>query len=87
MRVAILAAFSLLRWLPQRPGQRADRSTVCHGNQQIRKIAELLFGRDIGRHLGVSNSDWTHFVARELTPRFPDGLTVSDTHGPMARPR
>ncbi len=53
----------------------------CHGDQQSRKVAELLFGRDIGGRLGVSNSDWMHFAARELTPRFPDGLTVSDAFG------
>jgi len=62
-------------------GGAQTAAPACHGNQQNRKVAELLFGRDIGRHLGVSNSDWMHFVARELTPRFPDGLTVSDAFG------
>jgi hypothetical protein len=62
-------------------GSTQTAAPSCHGNQQIRKVAELLFGRDIDRHLGVSNSDWAHFVARELTPRFPDGLTVSDALG------
>ena len=62
-------------------GSAQTAAPSCHGNQQNRKVAELLFGRDIGRHLGVSNSDWRHFVARELTPRFPDGLTTSDALG------
>jgi hypothetical protein len=53
----------------------------CHGSQQSRNVAELLFGRDIGRHVGVSESDWKRFMAREVTPRFPDGLTVTDTIG------
>ncbi len=53
----------------------------CHSGQQPRAVAELLFGRDIGQHVGVSEADWTRFVARELTPRFPDGLTVADTIG------
>ena len=44
-------------------------------------IAELLLGRDIGRHVGVSEAAWTRFVAREITPRFPDGLTISNAVG------
>jgi hypothetical protein len=54
---------------------------ACHGDQQFKMVAELLFGRDIGRRLGVSESDWTRFATRELTPRFPDGLTVTDAVG------
>ena len=42
---------------------------------------ELLFGRNIGGKLGVSEAQWRAFLAREVTPRFPDGLTVFDTRG------
>ncbi len=56
-------------------------SLSCHGAMQPRQVAELLFGRDIGRGIGVSERAWTRFVARELTPRFPDGLTVTDAVG------
>jgi hypothetical protein len=79
MRFLAVAGFALIAATVGASAQTAEPS--CHGNQQTRKIAELLFGRDIGRHLGVSNSDWAHFAARELTPRFPDGLTVSDALG------
>ncbi len=54
---------------------------ACRGAQQRQDVAELLFGRDIGRKLGVSEAAWQRFVAREITPRFPDGLTVTDTLG------
>jgi hypothetical protein len=57
------------------------QALTCHGTEQPRQIAELLFGRDIGNHLGVTESAWTSFVAREITPRFPDGLTVTDAIG------
>lgn len=40
-----------------------------------------MFGRDIGHRIGVSEKAWEHFVAREITPRFPDGLTVTDASG------
>jgi Protein of unknown function (DUF3574) len=53
----------------------------CHGTQQARQVAELLFGRDIGHKLGVSEHAWARFVAREITPRFPDGFTVTETSG------
>jgi hypothetical protein len=54
---------------------------VCHGAQHPGTVAELMFGRDIGRHVGVSLSAWKRFVAREISPRFPDGLTVISAAG------
>ncbi len=54
---------------------------ACHAPQQSRQEAELLFGRDIGNRLGVSESAWRRFLENEITPRFPDGLTVSDAQG------
>lgn len=53
----------------------------CHGAQRSKKVAELIFGRDIGKRLGVSETDFARFVAREITPRFPDGLTITDAVG------
>ena len=44
---------------------------------------ELLFGRNVGERLVVTEKDWSAFLAREVTPRFPDGLTVFDTSGQM----
>jgi hypothetical protein len=61
-------------------------TAACHGVQERRDIAELLFGRDIGRRLGVSETAWRGFVAREITPRFPDGLTVTDALGQWRDP-
>ncbi len=82
MRLAFVAGFGLFALLAAATGGRAQTAEPsCHGDQKIRKVAELLFGRDVGRHLGVSDSAWAHFVAHELTPRFPDGLTASDTQG------
>jgi hypothetical protein len=53
----------------------------CRGGQQPRQVAELLFGRNIGDRLGVSETQWGRFVDREISPRFPDGLTVLDAKG------
>lgn len=65
---------------------RAETPPSCHGAQHDRQVAELLFGRDIGSRIGVSETAWARFVARELTPRFPDGLTVSDAVGQWRDP-
>jgi len=45
------------------------------------QVAELLFGRKIGDRIGVSEAAWARFLAREVTPRFPDGLTVINASG------
>ena len=33
------------------------------------------------RHWPVSEADWLGFLDREVTPRFPDGLSVQDVYG------
>jgi hypothetical protein len=43
--------------------------------------AELMFGRKIGDRIGVSDAAFAAFLAREISPRFPDGLTVIDGKG------
>ncbi|MFC0243731.1 DUF3574 domain-containing protein [Rhodopseudomonas telluris] len=48
--------------------------------------AELAFGRNIGDRLGVSDADFRRFVAEEITPRFPDGVTVIDGVGQWRDP-
>jgi hypothetical protein len=70
----------LLAAMPTSASAQAATAT-CRGGQQPKLIAELLFGRDIGSHLGVSEADWRRFLAQEITPRFPDGLTVTDATG------
>ena len=34
----------------------------------------------------MSEAAWTRFVTRALTPRFPDGLTISDASGQWRDP-
>ncbi|WP_372397225.1 DUF3574 domain-containing protein [Azospirillum sp. HJ39] len=43
--------------------------------------AQLFFGRNIGSEVGVSERDWSGFLDDEVTPRFPNGLTVTDASG------
>lgn len=60
---------------------------VCAAPAKAMMRAELMFGRKIGGRLGVTDVRWRQFVAQELTPRFPDGLTVIDAQGQWRDPR
>lgn len=54
-----------------------------HGAGQCtaREAVQLLFGRAVGAHGTVSDAEWEDFLARTVTPAFPDGLTVFDAKG------
>jgi hypothetical protein len=56
------------------------QSVECRSGKP-QQVAELMFGRKIGDRIGVTDSAWARFVDREITPRFPDGLTVIDARG------
>ncbi|WP_376094224.1 DUF3574 domain-containing protein [Roseomonas sp. CCTCC AB2023176] len=59
----------------------AARALACPAGTGPATVVELLFGRNAGGVLRVSDADWTAFLAEEATPRFPDGLTVMDAQG------
>ena len=65
------------------PDAVSAQGLSCAAPQKPMMDVELLFGRNIGGTLGVTDRDWNAFLAREVTPRFPDGLTVFDTSGQM----
>ncbi len=56
-------------------------SRVCNSPSEIMSRLELLFG--MGRKDGgeVNEEDWRAFIDTEVTPRFPDGLTVLTGYG------
>lgn len=56
-------------------------TATCPAGQSAGRTVQLFFGRDIGDEVGVSEADFARFVDQELTPRFPDGLTVLDANG------
>jgi len=63
------------------PASAFAQSLACNLPQKPMIEVEMMFGRNIGGHLGVTEKSWASFLAREVTPRFPDGLTVFDTTG------
>ena len=53
----------------------------CPSGQTRATTAELVFGRNIGQTLGVSDADWRKFLDEDVTPRFPEGFSVMDVQG------
>jgi len=62
-------------------GPAAAQPFACAAPQKPMMEVELMFGRHIGGRFGVTEARFARFVAQEVTPRFPDGLTVFDAAG------
>jgi hypothetical protein len=59
----------------------AQPALECRGALKPMMVADLLFGRG---HVG--EAAWRRFVVREITPRFPEGLTIFDARGQWRDP-
>ena len=71
--LAVLAAASV-------PALAADAAPCPPGTEAFAEY-RLFFGRAQGTVEVVSEEQWRDFLADEVTPRFPDGLTVLDAAG------
>jgi hypothetical protein len=58
----------------------APAQVTCPADNAMRRV-ELVFGTAKPDGGVVSDADWNSFVDAEVTPRFPDGLTVLDASG------
>ena len=69
-------AVTAYRWSATDPGALA-----CRAGAAAYARLELLFG--LGRQGGgeVSEEEWRAFLQTEVTPRFPDGLTMLTAYG------
>ncbi len=59
----------------------AAPATLQPGMSVVMIETKLLFGLASADGSGVSEQEWEGFLAREVTPRFPDGLTVIAAYG------
>lgn len=71
--IALLASMTLVA--------PASAQIACRADQKSSAVVEMMFGRKIGERIAVTNGAWARFVDREITPRFPDGLSVVDAAG------
>jgi Protein of unknown function (DUF3574) len=53
----------------------------CTGSAAPYARLELLFGRSRKDGTEIGDAEWRAFLDSEVTPRFPDGLTVLDAYG------
>jgi hypothetical protein len=56
-------------------------SRACHPPSQVMSRLELLFGMKKPDGNDVAEEEWRAFLDAEITPRFPDGLTVLTGYG------
>lgn len=62
-------------------GCASVQQPACPAGQERLKTAQLFFGQQIDGKPSVSDAAFHQFVEDELTPRFPDGLTVLNADG------
>ena len=74
LALALAAAGGAL-WLGLAPGV-ATNGTGCSPDAAAMRRLELVFGLSRTGRIDVSEGEWTQFLEQEVTPRFPDGLTV-----------
>jgi hypothetical protein len=82
-RIAAFAALALIGLgLIGVPGPAAAQGPPCHAPTLPMLRIELMFGRNVGDDLAVTEDAWASFLASEVVPRFPDGFSVVDAAGP-----
>lgn len=60
-----------------------DPACLAHGTAMHR--VELLFGAVAGDGRPIGRKAWQDFLDREVTPRFPEGLTAFEAYGQWRR--
>ncbi len=82
-KLALLAALGLLSACTQTgaPAQPPQVAASCAAPLKPALELNLYFGRNIEGGGEVSERQWAEFVASEVTPRFPDGLSIINVAG------
>ncbi|MDP1961056.1 MAG: DUF3574 domain-containing protein [Reyranella sp.] len=65
----------------QASAQSPPLAAACTAPLKPAIEVNLYFGRDIESGGEVSDAQWAEFMAAEVTPRFPDGLSVVNVAG------
>ena len=83
---ALLVGLALAGCVSVEHVEHAEAEDMCPAGQERLSTAQLFFGRNIGDTPRVSEAEFVRFVDEELTPRFPDGLTVFNGGGQWRGP-
>jgi Protein of unknown function (DUF3574) len=77
--LAALATIGLIETFVSPPA--SAQGPPCHAPALPMLRIELMFGRNVGDDLAVTEDAWANFLAIEVVPRFP-GFSVVDAAGP-----
>jgi hypothetical protein len=78
--ICVVVFYTMLASVTTLSAQANDVLTCPDGTEPFTEY-RLFFGRSQGGVEVVSDAAWQAFLADEITPRFPDGLTVLDAAG------
>jgi hypothetical protein len=78
--IVLLCALGLAACDTLAPKQAAAPACPVPGQGRY-AISQLFFGRDIPGRGPLTDAEWDDFVARAVTPQFPEGFTVIDGAG------
>ena len=84
MRGALVTLISMtvaLSVVPVACSDGSDGGIACPDGLEPFVEFNFYFGLEKGDGSEVSEAEWRAFLAEEVTPRFPDGLTVFDASG------
>ncbi len=59
---------------------------ACGPGLRPATTAQMFFGLNVGAERSVGEAEWRRFLDTEVTPRFPDGLSVWDVAGQWKDP-
>ena len=82
--ICAVTMLAVLAWA-MAPELRAEAPTCPAGTDAFVEY-RLFFGRSQGTVEVVTDAAWRAFLAEEITPRFPDGLSVLDAAGQWRDP-
>jgi len=78
--IAVLVAFVAASLIPMNRQSVSAADLACGKNGKSHMLTTLYFG--LSRTSGaISDAEWTGYLRDEVTPRFPNGLTVWDADG------
>jgi Protein of unknown function (DUF3574) len=85
-RPGVAAAGLLLLAACTPPPAQTAAAPVCAAPLKSAVQVDIYFGRDADKGREVSEAEWAAFLNEEVTPRFPDGLSVIDARGQYRAP-
>jgi len=80
--IALLGVLACLNLVPSVCAEEAQsRPLSCQAGATAMARLELVFGMSRRDAPPLSDEEWQSFVDEEVTPRFPDGLTIFQGYG------